>query len=212
MAGEMSEISIIIPHRHTPPNDKALYIAVASIIANTKCDYELLIDTTTPGDPYEVCNALATGARSEWLFFSNSDVFVAPHWDEVLLRHRSPDVMVKPTVIEPGAIGVHHENIHANFGMTPETFRQKDFEAFCATNPAVPGPDGFYFYGLLHRETFIRRGMFDTARGKFPTPLDIFFDDDWKASGRNILHVQSYVYHLQNWSNPVEQDKAVRYA
>lgn len=208
----MSEISIIIPHKHTPLNDKALYIAVASIIANTKCDYELLIDTTTPDEVYKVVNRLAFTAHSEWIFCSNSDIFVAPHWDEVLLRHASRGVMVKPTVIEPGAIGVFEQNIQADFGMTPDTFRQHDFEAFCATNPSVPGADGFYYYGLINREEFIERGGFDTSRGGFPTPLDIFFDDAWKADGLEILHVPSYVYHLQNWSNPVEQEKAVRYA
>lgn len=208
----MSEISIIIPHKHTPANDKALYIAVASIIANTKCDYELLIDTTTPADVYKVVNKLAIFAHSEWLFFSNSDVFFAPRWDTVLLQHAKRGVMVKPTVIEPGAIGVFEQNIHANFGMTPETFRQADFEAFCATNPPVPGPDGFYYYGLISRQEFIEHGAFDTERGEFPTPLDIFFDDTWKADGMKILHAPAYIYHLQNWSNPIEQEKAVRYA
>lgn len=206
----MSQISILLPHKHDPENDKALMIAIASIIANTRCDYELLVDTTTPADPYDVVNALAMSAQSEYLFFTNSDIFVAPNWDTVLLNHAAPDVMVKPCLIEPGAIGVHHANIMANFGMTPESFRQDEFEAFCATNPSVPDTEGFYYYALMHRETFLRRGQFDRTQGAFPTPLDIIFERDWRASGRQVLHVQSYMYHLQNYSNPAEQEKAVR--
>lgn len=212
MGDEMSTISILLPHKHDPENDKALHIALACIVANTHCDYELLVDSTTPAEVYTVVNQLARSAHSEWLFFTNSDIFVAPNWDTVLLRHARRDVMVKPTLIEPGAIGVHHENIHADFGMTPETFRQTDFEAFCATNPPIPGPEGFYYYALVHREEFLSRGAFDLTRGGFPLPLDIFFDEAWKNDGHQILHVQSYVYHLQNWSNPVEQVKAVRHA
>jgi hypothetical protein len=211
MAGQMSQISILLPHKHDPENDKALMIAVASIIANTRCDYELLIDTTTPAEVYTVVNALARAARSEWLFFTNSDIFVAPNWDTVLLQYAQRGVMVKPTLVEPGAIGVHHENIWANFGMTPETFRQSSFEAFCATMPPVPGVEGFYYYALINREEFLARGLFDLTRGAFPTPLDIFFDDAWKKDGNSIIHVQSYMYHLQNYSNPAEQEKAVRH-
>lgn len=208
----MSQISILLPHKHDPENDKALMIAIASIIANTRCDYELLVDTTTPAEVYTVVNQLAQSANSEWLFFTNSDIFVAPHWDEVLLHYARPDLMVKPTLVEPGAIGVHHANIWANFGMTPETFRQSEFEAFCATNPPIPSLEGFYYYALINREEFLKRGAFDLTRGAFPTPLDIFFDDAWKKEGNSILQVPAYVYHLQNYSNPAEQVKAVRHA
>lgn len=208
----MSEISILLPHKHEPENDKALFVAVAQLINNTRCDYELLIDTTTPAEVYTVVNALARAARSEWLFFTNSDIFVAPEWDTVLLAHARRDLMVKPTLVEPGAIGVHEANIWANFGMTPDTFRAAEFEAFCATKPRIPSTQGFYYYALIHREEFLSRGAFDTTRGVFPTPLDIFFDDAWKADGNRIVQVPAYVYHLQNYSNPAEQVKAVRHA
>jgi hypothetical protein len=207
-----NKLSILIPHKHDPENDKALAIALACIATNTVNDYELLVDTTTPGDPYVVVNSLARRALGDYLFLSNSDIFVSPGWDVPMLAEAHPHTLLNATLVEPGAIGVHHGNIHHDFGMTPETFRRAEFEAWAATNPGIPDNEGFYFYALIHRETFLQRGCFDTTRGNFPTPLDIFFWEDWRKDGLTIQRGRGLVYHLQNYSNPTEQQKTVRQA
>lgn len=207
----MPKLSIVIPHKHEPENDKALAQALVCIVQNTRSDYELLVDTTTPADPYVVLNSLVARASGEYIFFSNSDIFVAPGWDTPMLAAAAPDTIVNATLVEPGAIGVHQGNIHRDFGMTPETFKRREFEAFCATNPQPPNNAGFYYYAVIHRQAFLDFGSFDTTRGEFPTPLDIFFWTDWEKAGKKIIRGLGLIYHLQRYSLKEEQDKPVRY-
>lgn len=208
----MPNLSILIPHKHEPENDKALAIALACIVANTRCDYELLLDTTTPGDPYVILNDMARRATGDWLVFGNSDLFFAPGWDVEALKLADPDTMVSITLVEPGAIGVHIQNIHRNFGYTPETFDRGGFESFAQSSPELPAGEGFYFYALRHRETFLSRGGFDTRIGPFPTPVDIAYHEAWLADGKRVVRSAALAYHLQNYSNHAEQEKAVRHS
>lgn len=205
-------LSILIPHKKTPQNDKALAIALACIADNTHNSYQLLVDSETPADPYVVINRLAEMARGEYLFLSNSDIFVSPGWDVDLLERASPYKIVNATLVEPGAIGVFDGNITRNFGMLPSTFRRADFEEWVTTNPTLPAGNGFVYYAVIHRQSFLKRGGFDISRGNFPTPLDSFFWEAWKREGLEIARSTSLVYHLQNYSNPEEQEKPARQA
>jgi hypothetical protein len=208
----MPKLTVLIPHKHDPENDKALAIALACLATNTRADFELLVDTTTPADPYVVLNRMAAAAHGEYLFFSNSDIFVAPGWDIDLLAKAQQNTMVTATLVEPGAIGLFPGNMRRDFGMTPDTFRRADWEHWAAVPDGdLPDGEGFYYYALIHREMFLARGAFDTRLGTFPTPLDIHFWDAWKADGLPIVRSAALVYHLQNYSNPEEQSKAVRH-
>lgn len=207
----MVRLSVLIPHKHTPANDQALAIALACLATNTHNDFEILVDAETPADPYVVLNDMAMRARGEYLFFSNSDIFVAPGWDVDLLERAKPDRMIAATLVEPGAIGVFDGNMQRDFGMTPENFRRDDFEAWATQPQDLPSGAPFYYYVLLHREVFLSRGGFDTRLGTFPTPLDTYFWNAWQADGLPIERAYSLVYHLQNYSNEVEQVKAVRH-
>jgi hypothetical protein len=208
----MAEIAILIPHKRAPENDKALTVALDCIARNTDIDYELLIDATTPACPYEVINRLARAASAEYVVFANSDVFFAPGWAEPMLAVAAPNKIVTGVLVEPGAIGVNERNAHFNFGMTPDRFDREAFEAWVAEQSGNPTGVGWFFPSLHHRETFLSRGGFDPARGRFPEPLDKHYWNQWQRSDGQIERVASYAYHLQNWSNPEEQAKAVRYA
>lgn len=204
--------TIILPHLRSAANDEALRIALDCIVANTALDYELLIESVAePRDIYPVCNRMAQQATADWLVFGNSDVFMAPGWAEPMYEARAENAIVTGVIVECGAIGVSTQNIHRNFGMTPQTYQRAAFEQWVRETPFVPDGEGWYFPSLHPRRAFLETGGFDTTRGSFPKDtLDIFYWQRWRDSGRVVRRVPSFSYHLQNYSNPVEQTKAVR--
>lgn len=205
-------ISILIPHLRESANDQALRICLDCIASNTSVDYELVIEAVqTRRDIYEVCNRMVDKASAEWVVFGNSDVFMAPGWAEPMWEARQPDRIVTGVIVECGAIGVSHLNVHRNFGMTPAAFNRSAFERWVGEVWPMPGGEGWYFPSLHHRETFLAFGGFDLSKGGFPAPLDSDYWDRWRASGRQVQRVASYCYHLQQWSFKEEQEKAARY-
>lgn len=212
----MPNLSILIAHRHDKENDKALRVCLDCLVTNTVNDYEILIDATTPADPYEVYNALAQKAAGEYIVFMNSDTFVAPAWDWSLLADAKPNIITVPVLVESGAIGVHHNNVAMNFGMRPDTFDRISFEQWVKDwyekGAILPNDsEGWFMPSLHNRNAFLLNGGFDTSLGGFPMDLDRKYWDKWKAAGKRIIKCPSMVYHLQNYSNPDEQVKAVRH-
>lgn len=205
-------VSILIPHLRNPANDAALRVALECLLSNTGVPFELIINTVR-GDIYTICNAMAAQASAKWIVFSNSDVFFAPKWVEPMLEAAQPNRIVSSVVVECGAVGVHAANVCRNFGMLPQTFDRTAFEQWCAELHDVPSGDGWYFPSLHSRKAFLDFGGFDTSAGGFPThSLDSQYWDRWRASGREVHRVMSFSYHLQCFSNEVEQSKAVRHA
>lgn len=212
------DISIIFPHLRQDANDKALQIALSCIVDNTALDYELMIESVAERrDIYGVLNNMARRAKSEWIVFSNSDVFFAPGWGEPMYEAREVNTIVTGIICECGAIGVADVNWHIDFGMTPQTFRRAEFEEWVeaegqrAYDTKRIHERGWYFPCLLNRDEFLKQGGFDTTRGIFPEePLDIFFWDNWAATGHGFKRVKSFCFHLQFYSSEFEQNKAVR--
>jgi len=207
---DVADISILIAHKHETTNDAALLVALQTIVENTGPDYELLIDTTTPAKVYATYNKLAAQATSPYLVFSNTDVFMAPGWAEALLEKAATMAIVTGVVVECGAIPVAAANVERNFGMTPQTFRRQEFEEWVEKEQPFPGGRGWYFPCLLHRDSFLYVGGFDTSQGDFPEKsLDVFFWREWIAHGLPIHHVRSYSYHLQCYSD-IERTRVIR--
>jgi len=211
-------VSLLLPHLREPENDKALRIALDCIVANTGLNYELMVEAVAERrDIYRVLNHMAQRANSPWIIPMNSDVFVAPGWLEPIYEERHLNVIVSPCMVEPGAIGVNERNIEKNFGMTPDSFRRAEFEAWVAAGGHwsinwLEGHWNWFFPSLIPRYTFLTKLYgFDVSKGAFPDPLDIEFWNRWEANGGTFKRVHSFVYHLQQWSFKEEQQKAVRY-
>ena len=206
----MADLSICIAHKHTKANDAALKVALECIVDNTHCDYELLIDTTTPDDAYVVYNRLVAQATTNYCVLTNSDVFMAPDWDIEWQLNADPNTILSGILVECGAIGVASGNLKHNFGMRPDTFNREAFETW-AVDCHFPAGVGWYMPCLMPREKFLNLGGFDNTRGVFGIDqVDLWFWQAWEASGGLLKRVRSVAYHLQFWSSEREQQKGVR--
>lgn len=200
----MPEITIIIPHKPRPSNDRALQLAITSIIKNTNCTYELIIDPVVPGDPYVIWNDVSKHARGETLVFSNSDVMFAEWWDVLMLKHCAPNTIVTGYIIEPGNIGVAPVNISRDFGKHPDNFDQVSFQKYVDKVSQkvedVKEERGWYMPCAMNRDWFLSTGGFNVEKS-FPNPNDIEFWERCKERyGTKFLRVKSYSYHFQNQS------------
>ena len=201
---KMPDITIIIPHKRTPLNDQALQLNLQMINENTRCSYELIIDTTEPANPYEIWNKTARMARAPVLVFSNSDVLLAPDWDVHLVDHLEDNSISVVYLVEPGTIGVAAENIKQDFGREPASFDREAFEKYVKVIgrkvPEIKEERGWYMPCAVYRDWFAWTGGFDLDE-PFPSPADIRFwnrcRDDY---GTKFLRARSFAYHFQNLS------------
>jgi len=197
----MPDISILIPHMPRPSNDKALDLALASIRRYTSLEYELIIDTTVPGDPYAIWNKMSWQARGRTLVFTNSDVVFAPNWDDLVINC-PPNTIVTGYIVEPGNIGVAPVNIARDFGKHPDNFREADFQHFVEKHQAPEQKEekGWYMPCAMDKLWFQSTDQFSTEE-PFPAPNDIkFWNYCEKDLGTKFLRVRSYSYHFQNQS------------
>ena len=204
----MPKMSIIIPHKRTPLNDEALRLNINMLLSNTYNDYELIVDTESPKDPYKIWNEASVIARGDILVFTNSDVLMSKNWDIPMLKAVENNAIVVGYLIEPGNIGVAEENIQLDFGRVPSTFNRSDFESYAAMTMArlqhegkgVKEERGWYMPCAFLKEWFNWTGGFDTTLG-FPNPNDILFwnrvVEDYHTK---LLRVNSFAYHFQNLS------------
>ena len=204
-------ISVLVAHKRDKHNDLALLRLVDMLTRHTDGDYELLIDSTTPADPYRVYNKLAAQASCEWLLFANSDTWPGPGWDTAMLEEASEGRVVTPILVEPGAIGVAAGNVALNFGMTPESFDAQAFEDWVQRGDYAPQGEGWHMPCLIHAKAFAMTGGWPVAQA-FPHPNDMLWREAWKRDGGIVVQCGAVWYHLQNYSNPEEQTKAVRHA
>jgi hypothetical protein len=202
----MVDCTIIIPHKRTGMNDEALELNLKMLLRHTESSFELIIDSETPKDPYQLYNSAARRARSETLVFSNTDVLMGPGWD-MLIDQVHPNSIVTGYLIEAGNIGVAETNIHMDFGKTPTLFDKYAFEAYVRDKlrhvelgNAVKEERGWFMPCAMNRNWFNSVGGFPTEL-PFPNPNDAIFWDNCIANlGTKLLRVPSFAYHFQNLS------------
>ena len=126
-------ITIVIPHKRTPLNDQSLELNIKMLLENTVNNFELIIDTEAPQCPYRIWNDAAQRAKANILVFSNSDVLMAPGWDQPFIDSIQDNAILTGYLVEAGNIGVASVNIPKNFGKVPAEFDRPAFEAYAAT-------------------------------------------------------------------------------
>jgi hypothetical protein len=151
-------------------------------------------------------------ATTDCCVYWSSDMFAAPGWDVDMLAKWDEDTIVTNVLVEPGAIAMHPDNVHKDFGRRPETFRRDEFELWCKSAP-VPNNFGWYAPYMISRRSFLdMSGLADNLAGDSQgfSPADVVFFEQWQAIGRRITRAHSYTYHLQRYSELDEQEAEKR--
>lgn len=192
----MPDFSILIPHLHTAVDIRALDRALSTIVRHTVNDYELMLQAHHGDNAYPIWNTLAYAATTDWLIFTVADHFVSPGWDVPLWDARAVDTLVMGGLVESGFRAVAEQCIQQDFGMSPETFNEAAFNSYAAARPTLPTVEGWVWPWLIHRETFLDMGGF----GADPIVSDLNFFQQWLSAGKTWKRVESYSYHLMNWT------------
>lgn len=205
----MAEMTIILPHRRNPGNDRALQVALSCLVDNTVSDFALLIDAAYDSPLYPRVNAMVEAAPTEICVYWSSDTFAALDWDTPMLEAWTPETIVTNVLVEPGAIALHHLNLHKDFGRKPETFRREEFEIWAAHDAPMLEGEGWYCPYMFSRRMFLDfGGLIDNGEERDSmgfTAADKLLFARWKAAGNRVVRARSYAFHLQRWSDEGEQ-------
>ncbi len=208
-----SAFTLILPHLRNPGNDACLKICLDCLMANTVNDFDLLMCATQGGNLYATVNRMIASISTEYFVYWSTDMFAAPGWDAPMLELAAPDTIVTNILVEPGAIGMHEDNVHKDFGRKPETFDRAGFEVWATNDAPVPSGWGWYCPYMMHTRSFLDAGGFLTdLPGDHHgfSPADVVFFEQWKRRGNHIHRAISYTYHLQRYSQVDEQEHEKR--
>lgn len=200
--------SVILPHKRNPGNDRALAVCLNCLFDNTDHDFKLIIDAAYDEPLYPRINRIVEQADTDYCVYMASDTFVAPHWDTPMLEMADAQTFVNGVLVEPGAIAMHHLNLHRDFGRTPERFDRAAFEDWTRAEAPMLSGEGWFCPYMFPREGWLDAGGLTEhsfADGQGFTDADMQLFDRWKACGNRIVRVRSFAYHLQRWSEVDEQ-------
>lgn len=210
----MPAFTIILPHRRNLGNNAALALCLSCLQDNTVNEFKLIMDAAVNSPIYPRVNRMVKQVDTDYFIYWASDFFAAPVWDIPMLEAARPDTIITNIVVEPGAIFPHEQNLLNDFGRRPETFRRSEFEAW-SQSPHAPMLEGSGWFApyMMHTQFFLDFGGFvddisPDDQGFSAGDEDLF--TRWKASGRQVQRVKSYVYHLQRFSVESEQMKGNR--
>ena len=209
----MSEFTILLPHKWNMGNDRALAVCLSCLMDNTVHDFKLIMDVAEHEPLYPRVNRMVEQANTELCIYWASDFFAALAWDMPMLDCYEPDTFVTNIVVEPGAIAMHGQNLHADFGRKPETFRREEFEDWAASEAPPMAGEGWYAPYLFSRERFLDLGGlidYDIQDSAGFTNADELLFQRHKEAGGRVVRARSYVYHLQRWSEIEEQEHPKR--
>jgi hypothetical protein len=207
----MESFEIIIPHKRTFINDKALQLTLDTINKNSVLPHPVKILEDPPNgriDPYLAWNKAVDESDSDFFVMLNSDTPVAPNWDAKLNWFADEETILFGVLVECGVIGVNSKNIHKSYGSCPICFRRDSFESWTrpifegyADNYRPKAERGWIVPSLIPKALFIKMGRFPVDKPFMYAPNDEKFLDVCEANKVKFLRIPWFMaYHFQNLS------------
>lgn len=200
-------MSVLFPHKRTTINDEAVHLNLRALNENTIHPIEVMIVEDPPGgriDPYVAWNVALDYVTTPYMVFHNSDIVVSHKWDVEFVNHLDPMSILYNYLVEPGVLGCHEKNVHADFGKCPRCFNRAGFESFCREKRILTQPNtpekGFAIQVVFPVELMNKVGRFPTAAPFMVVPNDLIMIEKMEALGARHLRVNSWAYHFQNFT------------
>ena len=196
-----SYYSIVIPYLK---KSKSISKCIELLKKNSQFSFELIeiIDST---DVYKAFNDGVEKSSSDIVILMNDDMFVSLGWDINFVKYTKDKNICTGYLIEPGVIPVSSKNIQIDFGSSVEEFEENSFNDWVAKNKnkfaeKIDGEKGWYMPISFDKNYWVPY----PNDIKFPHPNDITLVDDILPSlNYTFSKVNSFVYHLQNYSKRI---------
>lgn len=160
-----------------------------------------IIEAVDYPDFYTAINESVPKVNSDIIIPFNDDMFPEPGWDEVLVKYCKPKTIVTTRIVESGRLPVHSSLIEFNCGTEPETFDYDKFVNFVNEYKIQHNiPELEYKLGsgcpaAYHKDSWIPYPVYHGADNDY-------FEKILPSLGFEIVKVDSYIYHLQSFTQP----------
>ena len=112
---------------------------------------------------YENNNLLVEMAKHPIVSYLQSDMVISENYDEDVLRHVKPNMILSSTRVEPPLHGTSHEVITKDFGLDPDGFNLMEFNEFAQGHKSHnTGTEFFFAPFTFYKDTWLKAGGYDT--------------------------------------------------
>jgi GT2 family glycosyltransferase len=153
-------------------------------------------------NPLPICYGYARNINEMFKFASHdivsylqSDMVISKDYDEYLLKHVKPNMILSSTRIEPPLHGPGPEKHTTSLGLTPSEFQYEEFLNYCESNRQEKVTSYFFAPFTLYKEVWNSIGGHDTLFRRSREDSDIL--NRLILSGVEIIQTwEALVYHF----------------
>lgn len=140
-------------------------------------------------------NEMFKFASHDIVSYLQSDMVISKDYDEYVLKHVKPNMILSSTRIEPPLHGPGYEKHTMNFGLSPSEFMYEEFATYCSSNRQDRLTNYFFAPFTLYKEVWNSIGGHDTQFRRSREDSDIL--NRLILSGVEIVQTwEALVYHF----------------
>ena len=140
-------------------------------------------------------NEMFKFASHDIVSYLQSDMIISKNYDEYVLKHIKPNMILSSTRIEPPLHGPGPEKHTMNFGLTPSEFKYEEFLEYCENNRQEKSIEYFFAPFTLYKNVWNNIGGHDTLFRRSREDSDIL--NRLILSGVEITQTwEALVYHF----------------
>lgn len=140
-------------------------------------------------------NEMFKFASHDIVSYLQSDMIISKNYDEYVLKHIKPNMILSSTRIEPPLHGPGPEKHTMNFGLTPSEFKYEEFLEYCENSRQGKSIEYFFAPFTLYKDVWNNIGGHDTLFRRSREDSDIL--NRLILSGVEITQTwEALVYHF----------------